>query len=140
MLPGSTRIADVQWVPSAIAPVIEITEYGRTYVKGFLLHNTTPSAVNIKIHVVPAVDDLLGQPSILNQVLDVDIPARDTLCFDLSYPVTLQAIGDSVQAVASVAEAVSITPLGITAPRGLANASIASAAFEFSSMPPAANP
>jgi hypothetical protein len=138
MLPGSTKIADVQWVPSTIAPVIEVTEYGRTYIKGFLLHNTTSSAVNIKIHVVPAADDLLGQPSILNQALDTDIPARDTLCFDLSYPVTLQAIGDSVQAVASVAEAVSITPLGITVPRDLVSASITSAAFEFSSMPPTA--
>jgi len=136
VLPGSTRIADIQWVPSTLAPIVQPLEYARTHIKGFLLHNTTNATVNVKIHVVPANDALLGTPSGLTQVLDVDIQAKDVFSLDLSCPITLRSINDSIQAVASSANAVTVQVLGVFAPRGLASASLLAVATEFATMPP----
>jgi hypothetical protein len=138
MLPGSTRINLIDQVPNSLAPISTITEDGVIYLKGAVLHNSTQNQVNVKLYSVAPDGGLPGVASVLNQLLDINIPARDTFCLDLSYPIVLNEINSTLQGVASAGNAVSIIFLGIFLPRTVITAEVPASLMEFLSMPPGA--
>jgi hypothetical protein len=106
-----TRLADIQWMPSAVAPVYTNPANTASYIKSIVIFNTSNGSANVKLYNVPDSGGLAGTAATSSQFFDVDLASKETLMIDLPYPITLVDAGDSIQAV-SGEQTVTIQLLG----------------------------
>lgn len=112
-----TRLADIQYVSNTAGSVYSNPASTTTYVKSFILFNGNTSTETVKLYNVPdnagsvgtAVD--AGSAS-GNQFAEISIASKETIMFDLPYPITITDQNDSIQAVTTTATRVTIQLLG----------------------------
>lgn len=107
-----TRLADPQFLPSAVASVYANPAATTSYIKSILIFNSGSTAQTVRLHNVPDNATAIGAAAPVNQFLDVDLVAKETFMLDLPYPMTLIDQNDSIQGSASSADTVTIQLLG----------------------------
>jgi hypothetical protein len=106
------RVADGQFLPSSTGSLYVNPSAQRTFVKGFLLHNISNENRVARIFVVPGNGGSIAVASAVHRILDVDLAPRETLLFELPYPLTLQDQGDTIQGDCSSTSSITIQLLG----------------------------
>jgi hypothetical protein len=108
------KLADIATVAASPASVYTNTPAGtKTYIKGIVLHNTNTTAETVKVYSVPDNGSGgTGSAAATNRVLNVSLPANDTLIVEFPSALVLTDNGDSLQAETSTASKVTITVLG----------------------------
>lgn len=107
-----TKLADIQYVGSSAGSIYANPASTKTFVRGLILHNTSASAETVKVYVVPDSSGSLGTAGAGNRVLNVSLPANDTLIWEFPYPAVLTDTNDSIQAETTTASKVTVLVLG----------------------------
>jgi hypothetical protein len=108
------KLSEVVFVPLAPGSVYTNPAAKKTLLRAIVLHNTDSAAQVAKVYLVPAASGVPGSGAPGNRILNVSLPAGDTLNYQLPYPFFMVNQGDSLQAEAATASKVTILPLGDT--------------------------
>jgi hypothetical protein len=106
------KLADIATIAATAGSVYANPASTKTYVKGLVLHNTNSSAEAVKVYSVPDSSGSLGTAAAGNRILNVSLPANDTLIVEFPCAVVLTDTNDSLQAETTTASKVTITVLG----------------------------
>lgn len=106
------KLADIQYVPAAAGSIYANPASTKTFIRGLLLHNTNTSAENVKVYVVPDSAGALGAAAAGHLILNLSLPANDTLLVEMPYSLVLTDTNDSVQAITTTASKVTVIVLG----------------------------
>lgn len=107
-----TRLADIQYVPSTAGAIYTNASSTTTFIKSFVLFNGNTSAENVKLYNVPDNAGAVGTAGDSNQFMEVSLAAKETLMFDMPYPITLINENDTIQAITTTASKVTVQILG----------------------------
>lgn len=103
-----TRLAPLAFIPNAVGEIYTNPAATKSFVRGLMLHNTSAGAVSVQLHWVPAG----GSAAAANRFLDVSLAAKETLLPELPFALVLLDDGETIQAVAGSASAVTGAVLG----------------------------
>jgi hypothetical protein len=106
------KLGDIQYIASTAGSIYANPASTKTYVKGFILHNTNTTAETVKLYVVPDSAAALGTATTAHLILNISLPANDTLLVELPYALTLTDTNDSVQGVTTTASKVTVIVFG----------------------------
>lgn len=107
-----TKLADIAYIASSAGSIYSNPASTKTYIRGFVLHNTNTSSETIQIYNVPDSASALGTAGNGNKFLKVILSADETLFVEMPYPVVLTDTNDSIQAVTTTASKVTVQVLG----------------------------
>lgn len=107
-----TRLADIQYISNSAASVYTNAASTTTFIKSFVLFNGNTSAETVKLYNVPDSAGSVGTAGDSNQFAEISLAAKETLMFDLPYPITIINENDTIQAVTTTASKVTIQILG----------------------------
>lgn len=106
------KLADIQYVAASAGSIYANPASTKTFVRGLVLHNTNGSAETVKVYVVPDSSSSLGTAGAGNRVLNISLPANDTLFVEFPYSVVLTDTNDSIQAETTTASKVTVLVIG----------------------------
>ena len=106
------KLADIQYVGSSAGSLFSNPASTKTFVRGVVLHNTNTTAETVKVYVVPDSGGALGTAGAGNRVLNILLPANDTLFVEFPYSVVLSDTNDSIQAETTTASKVTALVIG----------------------------
>jgi hypothetical protein len=109
-----SKLGDIQYIASTAGSIYANPASKKTYIKGFLLHNTNTTAETVKLYVVPDSASALGTATGAHLILNISLTANDTLLVEMPYTLTLTDQNDSVQAVTTTASKVTVLVFGDT--------------------------
>ncbi len=94
-----TDLTAVTQIGMASTQAIVTVSAGQTcYVKSIIIHNCSSTAINnANIYVVPNSGGSAGTANTTNQIFNVDVYAGETVFLEPSYPIVIDATGDTVQ-------------------------------------------
>jgi len=107
-----TKLADIAYVASSAGSIYANPASTTSVVKGLVLHNTNSTAETVQVYVVPDSAGSLGTASTANRILNISLPANDTLLVEFPYSVVLTDTNDSLQAVTTTGSKVTVLVLG----------------------------
>lgn len=100
------KLADPQYVPAAAGSLYANPSSSKTLVVGLTLFNGNTTVETVKVYVVPDSAAALGTADASNQVLELEIEAKDTVFAAFPFGVMLVDENDSVQAATNTASKV----------------------------------
>jgi hypothetical protein len=106
------KLGDIAFVGSSAGSIYANAAGVKTYVKGLVLHNTNTTAETVQVYDVPDSSGALGTPGVGNRILNVSLPANDTLIVEFPCAVVLSDTNDSLQAQTTTASKVTVLVLG----------------------------
>jgi hypothetical protein len=106
------KLGDIAYVGSSVGSIYANAAGVKTFIKGLMLHNTNTTAETVKVYVVPDSSGALGTAGAGNRVLNVALPANDTLLVEFPCALVLSDQNDSLQAETTTASKVTVTVLG----------------------------
>ena len=107
-----TKLADIAFIAAAVGSIYANPAATKTVVQGLILHNTNNTTETVQVHVVPDSAGALGAAAAGNRILNIALTANDTLMVDFPYALTLTDTNDSLQAVTTTADKVTVMVLG----------------------------
>jgi len=107
-----TRLVDIQYVASSASAVYTNASSTTTYIKSLVLYNGNTSAETVRLYNVPDSGGSAGTAADDNQFAEVSLASKETLMFDLPYPITLIDENDTIQASTTTGSKVTIQILG----------------------------
>jgi hypothetical protein len=102
-------------IPSTVGAVYTVPASTTVYIKTMIVHNTNTSAETVTIHVVPNSGGSVGTAAAANRIYNFALSGGESLTIELSFPITLTAQNDTIQAATTTASKVNILFLGSTA-------------------------
>jgi len=106
------KLADPQQIAATPGSVYANPVSTKTYLRGFIAHNTNTTAESVRFYVVPDAAGALGTASAANRIVNYSIPANDTLLVSFEYPIILTDTNDAVFAETTTAARVTLILLG----------------------------
>jgi hypothetical protein len=107
-----TRLADIQYVADSAGALYTNAASTTTYIKSFVLYNGNTSTETVKLYNVPDSGGSAGTAADANQFAEIALASKETLMFDLPYPITLIDTNDTIQASTNTASKVTVQILG----------------------------
>lgn len=107
-----TRLVDIQYVANSAGAIYTNAASTITYIKSLVLFNVNTSTETVKLYNVPNNGASVGTAGDSNQFAEISLAAKETLMFDLPYPITLIDENDTIQAVTTTASKVTVQILG----------------------------
>lgn len=107
-----TKLGDIAFIATTAGSIYANPASTKTVIKGLILHNTNSTTETVRVHVVPDSAGALGTAADGNRILNVSLPANDTLLVEFPYAVTLTDANDSLQAATTTASKVTVIVLG----------------------------
>lgn len=107
-----TRLADIAYVASSAGAVYTNPAATISYIKSVVLFNNNSTAETVKLYNVPDSGGSVGTASAANQFAEISLATKETLMFDLPYPITLIDTNDTIQASTTTGSQVTIQILG----------------------------
>lgn len=107
-----TRLADIAYVASSAGAVYTNSAAEKAYIKSIVLFNNNTTAETVKLYNVPDSGGSVGTAGVSNQFAQVVLASKETLMFDLPYPITLIDTNDTIQAETTTGSQVTIQILG----------------------------
>lgn len=106
------KLADIQQIASAAGSVYSNPAATKTYIRGFVIHNTNATSEVVELWNVPDAAGSLGAAADANKFLRLSVPTNDTVFIELPQPIVLTDTNDSIQAKTTTASKVSLQILG----------------------------
>lgn len=106
------KLADIQFIGDSASSIYANSASTKTYIRGLVLHNTNTTTETVQIHNVPDSTGSVGAAGNDNRFLKVVLPPDETLFIDFEYPLVLIDTNDTLQAVTTTANKVTIQVLG----------------------------
>lgn len=107
-----TKLGDIAYIASSAGSIYANPASTTTVIKGLVLHNTNTTAETVQVYVVPDTAGALGAAGGGNKILNISLPANDTLLVEFPYALVLTDTNDSLQAVTTTASKVTAMVLG----------------------------
>jgi hypothetical protein len=107
-----TRLTDIQYVANTAGAIYTNAASTTSYIKSFVLYNNNTSTETVKLYNVPDSAASVGTAGDANQFAEIALAAKETLMFDLPYPITIIDENDTIQAVTTTASKVTVQVLG----------------------------
>jgi hypothetical protein len=108
----NTRLVDIQYVATTAGAIYTNAASTKTYIKSFVLFNGNTVSETVKLYNVPDSTGSVGTAGAANQFAEIVLGSLETLMFDLPYPITVIDTNDTIQAVTTTADKVTIQVLG----------------------------
>ena len=107
------RLAEITTLGTSPAPVYTLPPDTTAYARLIVLHNTHGAGVRVDLHLVPDEAGAAGSAAAANRFFRATLGAGDTATLDLATPgLVLSDAGDSLQAAADLAGAVTVQIMG----------------------------
>lgn len=107
-----TRLADIQYVANSAGAIYTNPASTSSYIKSFVLFNINTGTETVKLYNVPDNAGAVGTAGDASQFAEISLAAKETLMFDLPYPITLINQNDTIQAITTTANKVTVQILG----------------------------
>lgn len=107
-----TRLTDIAYISNSAAAIYTNPASTKTYIKSFIIFNNNSTSEVVKLYNVPDSGGSAGTASAANQFAEVTLATKETLMFDLPYPITIIDTNDTIQAVTTSASQVTVQILG----------------------------
>ena len=107
-----TRLTDIQYIASTAGAIYTNAASTTSYIKSLVLFNGNTSTETVKLYNVPNNGASVGTAGDANQFAEISLAAKETLMFDLPYPITITDENDTIQAVTTTASKVTVQVLG----------------------------
>jgi len=106
------KLSDIQSIASSAGSIYANPASTKTFLRGLMLHNTNTTTEVVKLYVVPDSTGSVGTAASSHLVLNISLPANDTLLVEFPYPLVLTDTNDSVQAMTTTASKVTVMLFG----------------------------
>ena len=107
-----TRLTDIQYVANTAGAIYTNAASTISYIKSLVLFNRNTTSETVKLYNVPNNGASVGTAGDTNQFAEIVLAAKETLMFDLPYPITIIDENDTIQAVTTTASQVTVQVLG----------------------------
>jgi hypothetical protein len=107
-----TRLANIQYIASSAGAIYTNAASTISYIKSLVLFNGNTSTETVKLYNVPDSTGSVGTAGDANQFAEISLDAKETLMFDLPYPITIIDENDTIQGVTTTASKVTVQILG----------------------------
>lgn len=106
------RLTELLYVAATVGSIYTNAAATKSFVRGFVLHNTNTTAEVVQLHWVPDSSGSLGTAATSNRFFYASLAANETLLVELPFPFIMTDTNEAIFGVTTTASKVTVAVLG----------------------------